>query len=173
MLCWEDGLKRRHVKDASEYLFSSVRPGRSPHNKMSHRDKITTQHHTMSTHPQSSLFTPPERGSIHAILVANPSRRLYTHPLEWKEQLEHLSCELHPHALSLDHEIVGDKAMQNVPLTHDSDWNDIRGAVIEVQHCRKRKSRDEQMRSLFAKLSAVATGSQLQRSASRLPPIQC
>ncbi|KAH8586485.1 hypothetical protein B0O99DRAFT_602445 [Bisporella sp. PMI_857] len=116
----------------------------------------------MSSHPQSSLFTSPERGSIHAILVANPSRRLYTHPLEWKEQLEHLSCELHPPALSLDHEIVGDEAMQNVPLTHGSDWNDIRGAVIEVQDCRKRKSRDEQMRSLFAKLSAVATGSQLQ-----------
>jgi hypothetical protein len=100
---------------------------------------------------------------------------LYTHPLEWKaEQLEHLSCELHPPALSLDHEIVDDEAMQNVPLPHGMDWNDIRGAVIDVQDCRKRKrkSRDEQMRNLVAKLSTAATGSQLQRSASRLSPIQ-
>ncbi|KAH6667393.1 hypothetical protein B0J14DRAFT_658843 [Halenospora varia] len=52
--------------------------------------------------------------------------------------------------------------MPNVPLPHGSEWNDIRGAVLEVQDCRKRKSRDEQMRNLFAKLSAAATGSQLQ-----------
>lgn len=135
-------------------------------------DKITTQNHTMSSHPQSSLHPPPERGSIHAILVANPSRRLYTHPLEWKEQLEYLSYKLHPPSLSLDHKIVGDEAMQNVPPPHGSEWNDIRGAVIEIQDCRKRRSRDEQMRSLFAKLSAAATRSQLQRYASCFPPIQ-
>ncbi|KAF8855839.1 hypothetical protein BDZ45DRAFT_692215 [Acephala macrosclerotiorum] len=116
----------------------------------------------MPSHPQNSRFSPPKRGSIHAILVSNPSKRLYTNPLEWKEQLEHLSCELHPPALSLDHKIVGDEAMQNVFLTHGSEWNDIRGAVIEIQDCRKRKSRDEQMRNLFAKLSAAATGLQLQ-----------
>jgi hypothetical protein len=39
----------------------------------------------------------PEEGSIHAILVANPSKRLYAHLIEWTpEHLDLLSCELHP-----------------------------------------------------------------------------
>jgi len=117
----------------------------------------------MSSNTHSSPYPLPEKGSIRATLLANSTKRLYTHPLEWKaEQLEHLSFELHPLTLSLDHKIR-DESVPVSPLPRGLKWNDVRGAVADIQDYRKKGERDKQMRRLVAKLYTATTGSQLQR----------
>lgn len=114
----------------------------------------------MSSHPQRPLFTSPELGSIHAILIAHPSKRLYAHPLEWKEQLQYLSYQLHPTILSFNREIVEDEAISSL----ESD--EIQDSFFVVQNRRYTKQRDEHMHNSVARLYKMATGSQPQRFGS-------
>lgn len=113
-------------------------------------------------------YSLPERGSIHATILSNSTKRLYTHPLEWTaEQLEHMSFELNPLELPLEHGVAAE-SVPALPLLRGIQWNDIHGAVADVQKSRKKGERDMQMRNLVAKLSTALTGVQLQRSANTL-----
>ncbi|KFY86667.1 hypothetical protein V500_07481 [Pseudogymnoascus sp. VKM F-4518 (FW-2643)] len=116
----------------------------------------------MNSYSKCSCYPHPENGSIRAILVANSTTRLYTHPLEWKaSHLENLSFRLHHLPRHLEPRNVAEP-IPTFPFRPELQWKDVCGAVADIQTCRRRPERDDQMRNLVAELATAMTGTRIQ-----------
>lgn len=102
----------------------------------------------------------PIRPKLYAILIANPSGRLYTHPIEWTaEHLDLLHWELLPPTLGSTCKAEGTRVqIEETRVLHGIEWLDLLAAVEVIGWLKAPRSRDEQMRQLIAQLCRAAIG---------------
>jgi hypothetical protein len=115
----------------------------------------------------------PEEGSIHAIIAANGSTRLYVHPLQWTGQhLELLSSILHPPpsspgcesgntAVHMQGDLVLDRLVRRRLLYAAANINDTQGEGV----------REAKLHIYITYLCKAATGLDLQRSIAYAPSL--
>lgn len=107
---------------------------------------------------------PPESGSIHAIIAANPRERLFVHPIAWTtEHLEHLICKLHFRRLPYGRNNT--EIATNIPSIHGSaELKELQSNIEEIQnHCMDATENHRLMLRFVAKLCKVATPFRPQR----------
>jgi hypothetical protein len=160
--------RRPEFRLGSEYLC--IRDIKTINNKAYVMMNNIGNNFTMACSTRRVSWTPrpkvtPEEGSMHAILIANSSQRLYIHPLEWTAtHLEHLKCELRPMPLRPSHGTISKTApIENGVLLGGIKWAYIERTIWDIKRHGDMKQKDEEVASLITLLYRAATGLRVQR----------
>lgn len=128
------------------------------------------KHDTMNSNSKRPRYPHPENGSIRAILLENPSTRLYIHPLAWSaSHLENLSFVLHHLPPHLEPKNV-DEPVPDFSSRSIYKWTGFCKEIAGIQACESRSETDQLIGYLVRDLAVALTGIQLRRSLSSFLP---
>ncbi|KFY87708.1 hypothetical protein V500_06808 [Pseudogymnoascus sp. VKM F-4518 (FW-2643)] len=107
----------------------------------------------MNSNSKRPRYPHPENGSIRAILLENPSTRLYIHPLAWNaSHLENLSLVLHHLPPHLEPKNV-DEPVPDILSRSIYKWTGFCKEIAGIQACESRSERDQLMGYLVRDLA--------------------